>query len=120
MGKTELAEKLRAARKAAGFTQARAAEALDMNMQTISDYERGRTRVPAETLKRLCALYNLTPGELLGTDGEQDELNELREALRVSPGMRMLFSISKNATEEDIRKAVAIIEALKKESEGEP
>ena len=107
---------MRDARRAVGKTQAQAARALGINTQTVSDYERGRTRIPADVLQGLCALYGITPGEFLDGSPSNDELSDIRETLRRRPSMRMLFSVTKNATEEDIRKAVAIIEALNKEN----
>jgi len=46
-----------------------------------------------------------------------EELTEYLEQPRTRPEMRMLFSISKNATKEDVERAVAIIEALRKTEE---
>lgn len=48
-----------------------------------------------------------------------DEALELIDSLRSNPEMRMLFSVSKKATKEDIVKAVKIIEALKDENESD-
>ena len=48
-----------------------------------------------------------------------DEALEIIDALRKKPEMKILFSVSKKATKEDIIKAVKIIEALKEEEEGE-
>lgn len=42
------------------------------------------------------------------------DVSDLLDALRTRPEMRMLFSVSKDASKEDIEKAVAIIEALRK------
>lgn len=53
----------------------------------------------------------------LGLTGMSDELAELRQMLRTRPEVKMLFSVSKNASREDIERAVAIIEALKSSSE---
>jgi hypothetical protein len=47
-----------------------------------------------------------------------DETRDLIDSLRSKPEMKMLFSVSKNATKEDIIKAVKIIEALKDHKEG--
>ena len=47
-----------------------------------------------------------------------NETLDLIDSLRTRPEMKMMFSVSKNATKEDIIKAVKIIEALKDESEG--
>ena len=43
------------------------------------------------------------------------ELDRLLESLRTRPELRMLFDLADNATAEDVRKAVAIIEALMRE-----
>lgn len=44
---------------------------------------------------------------------ELDELADYLEMLRTRPEVRMLFSLSKDATKEDVEKAVAIIEVLR-------
>lgn len=44
---------------------------------------------------------------------DNDELDALRETLRRRPGMRTLFDAAKDASDEDLLRAVAIIEALK-------
>ena len=41
------------------------------------------------------------------------ELTEYLEMLRTRPECRMLFSLTKDATKEDVEKAVAIITALR-------
>lgn len=43
---------------------------------------------------------------------ETDELNAYLEELRTRPEMKMLFSLTKSATKEDVKKAVKVIEAL--------
>lgn len=44
---------------------------------------------------------------------ESDELTEYLEMLRTRPECRMLFSLTKDATKEDVEKAVAIITVLR-------
>ena len=44
---------------------------------------------------------------------EMDELTDYLEILRTRPECRMLFSLTKDATKEDVEKAVAIITALR-------
>lgn len=46
-----------------------------------------------------------------------DEALEIIDTLRTKPEMKILFSVSKKASKEDIIKAVKIIEALKEEGE---
>lgn len=52
-----------------------------------------------------------SPAALVNNDAE---LTNYLEELRTRPEMRMLFSVAKDATKEDVEKAVAIIEALRK------
>lgn len=48
-----------------------------------------------------------------------DETRDIIDSLRSRPDMKMLFSVSKGATPEDIITAVKIIEALKNKGEGD-
>ena len=55
-------------------------------------------------------------GEIVRLDA--DSLEVLR-AVRERPDMKILFSVSKNVTPEDLAKAIRIVEAFKAEEEGE-
>ena len=46
---------------------------------------------------------------------DDEELQEYLEELKNRSEMRMLFSLAKGATKEDVEKAVKIIEALKED-----
>lgn len=48
------------------------------------------------------------------TTSEDDELNEILEACRERSELRMLFKLSAGATAEDVKQAIKIIEALRK------
>lgn len=50
--------------------------------------------------------------------GDDDELEEYLEELKNRPEMKMLFSLAKGATKQDVEQAVAIIEALRKGKNG--
>jgi transcriptional regulator with XRE-family HTH domain len=54
-----LAERLRAAREAAGLTQGQVARILDMHRPSISEIEAGRRRVSAEELKVFAETYGV-------------------------------------------------------------
>ena len=43
---------------------------------------------------------------------------EILHAVRERPDMKILFSVSKNVTPEDLAKAIRIVEALKESDEG--
>ena len=74
------------------------------------------------TLQRIADYFGVTVDYLLGKEEkpatESDELNEYLEELKNRSEMRMLFSLAKGATKEDVERAVAIIEALRKNEDG--
>lgn len=52
-------------------------------------------------------------------DQEVDEMTELLQELKTRPEMRMLFSLAKGATKEDVELAVAIIQRMRQSGNGE-
>jgi len=113
MSKEEIAAKLRAARESRGLTQEDVGEYLGVTPQKISSFETGRTKVDTDTLVKLCKLYEVDVNYVLGIEKAPDDLTEYLDELRYRPEMRMLFSVSKKASKEDVEKAVKIIEMLK-------
>ncbi|MBQ7736997.1 MAG: helix-turn-helix transcriptional regulator [Oscillospiraceae bacterium] len=107
---------------------------------SMTDLKKGRsTTLTAETLDKIARYFHV-PIEFLIDDnedkfdylgkgdlyervrsGEQkkplvnddEELTELLERARDDPHIRMLFSVTKDATPEDIQKAIKIIQTLK-------
>lgn len=80
----------------------------------------------AETLVKIADRFNVSVDYLLGTTPTvqafdendnvvviDDETRDIIDSLRTNPEMKILFSVTKKATKEDIIKAVKIIEALK-------
>lgn len=91
---------------------------------TISDLKSGRSKsLSTPTAEKIAKYFDISPSELLygespasdAPGGEVQELNELLEALKERSDLRILFRLSKNATVEDVQKAIKIIEALKGE-----
>ena len=74
------------------------------------------------TQQRIADYFGVTVDYLLGKEEkpatESDELNEYLEELKNRSEMRMLFSLAKGATKEDVERAVAIIEALRMSENG--
>lgn len=68
-----------------------------------------------KVLSLLAAYFGVSVDYLLNGDdisAQDDELTDYLEAMRTRPEMRMLFSVSKDATKADVEAAVKIIEAL--------
>lgn len=118
-------ERLKELRKRNGLTQIELAKNLNVATGTIGMWETGKRSPDNETLLKLAEYFDVTVDELLrGNENKpannselingDPELTEYLEMLATRPECRMLFHISKDATKEDVEKAVAIIEALRK------
>ena len=115
-------ERIRDARKALGLTQMELAEKVGVKHSAIHKYETGLVvNLKRETINALAQALEVSPSWLMCLDGndetvapKDDGLTDYLEMLRNRPECRMLFSVAKDATKDDVEKAVAIIEALRK------
>ena len=115
-----IGSRLKYLRKQDNITQQALATALGIAKSTVSMYESGKREPDFETLEKLADFFNVSmttffpSGEVPSYVNGDPELTVYLEELRTRPEMRMLFSVAKGATKEDVEKAVAIIEALRK------
>ncbi|MCI8755498.1 MAG: helix-turn-helix transcriptional regulator [Oscillospiraceae bacterium] len=114
----EFRDILRTRRKALGLTLEEIAQATGVTRATVQRWESGGIRnVRYDKLSKLAKILEVTPAYLMGAAEEKDssqEVEEYLDELKNRSEMRMLFSVSRDASKEDIMRAVAIIEALKK------
>ena len=110
-----IGEKIIELRKIKGWTQDDLAEAADLHRVTIAKYELGKTEPKAKSLEKLAKALDVDASVILGNSitDEEKEIWELREKLRRDPERHILFSLAKDASIDDVRRAVAIIDALK-------
>lgn len=121
-------------RDAAGCKDADVSKATGISKSTFSDWKSGRSKPKQEKLQKIADYFGVSVDYLMtGKNSSNikvidendnvivldDEALELIDSLRKNPEMRMLFSVSKKATKEDIIKAVKIIEALRYENESD-
>ncbi len=87
----------------------------------LSDYKAGRIKsLSADKLSKIANYFGVSIDYLLGNTeqkekplvNEDEELTEYLDELKNRPEMKMLFSLAKGATKEDVEKAVKIIETL--------
>lgn len=111
-----LGKKLVRLRNSLKLTQDQVATKLGISKQSYFRYENDVRVPPSETLKQLADIYGVSSDYLLNVDPpsqDTDEIMELREQLRRDPSTKMLFSLAKDATSDDIMVAVNVLKALK-------
>ncbi len=104
-----------------GTTAYQVSKATGISTGSLSDWKNGRSSPKADKLQKIADYFGVSVDYLLGKSDikkepiaktDDDELNEYLEELKNRPEMKMLFSLAKGATKEDVEKAVKIVEAL--------
>lgn len=113
-------ERFEQLRRSRGITKKFIAQALNRSSALCQDWKQHKSQPSAEQLRRLGELLGTSPAYLCGetddpTPVASDELGELLTALREREDMRMLFKLARDARPEDVRQAVRIIEALRRD-----
>jgi transcriptional regulator with XRE-family HTH domain len=113
-------ERIKNLRLAHGLTQTELAKAAHVSFQTIYKYEAGIiTNIPLTKIQLIADALEVDPAQIMGwKDEPEDDLYELRERLRRQPGLRLLFSTTKNATDKDLLKVAKMIEMFKEDADG--
>jgi len=108
---------IRTMRMSRGMSQAELAVRIGKKRSAVGNYENGTREPDLDTIEALADAFNVSMTDLLGHEtNEEEELWDYREQLRRDPERRILFSMARNANIEDVRRAVAVIDALKKAS----
>lgn len=107
-------------------TQKELTNYLGINEGSVADWKKGKTKSYKKHIDKIAEFFNVSVDSLLGTAPTlqvfdendnlvviDDETRDIIDSLRSNPEMKMLFSVTKKATKEDIIKAVKIIEALR-------
>lgn len=71
-----MGQRIRKARKAAGLTQEKLAERIDVSHQYISDFERGLVGVAVPTVIKLSNALNVSTDYILLGENESEDLTE--------------------------------------------
>lgn len=95
------------------------ADYLQVSPNVITNWKNGSNKSYRKHINQIAAFYGVSVDYLLGKEEKEkkflvngdEELTEYLEQLKTRPEMRMLFSLTKSATKEDVEKAVRIIEA---------
>ena len=109
-------------RQEKGIKKTFLAEKLHRTSTIFQDWKAGKSKPSYGQLRIIAEALGTTPEYLTGETDEKkplvnndEELTEMLEEIRDDPDLRMLFSVTKGATKEDIQKAIKIIQMLKGE-----
>lgn len=104
-----------------GITKKFIAQSLGRSSTICQDWKQQKSQPNPQQLRIVADILGTTPAYLSGeTDdpspvsSHSDELEELLTTLREREDMRMLFSLARDASPEDVKQAVRIIEALRR------
>ena len=106
-----------------GIAPTRAALDMGMSKATPTTWKNKGTTPQAAQLQKIADYFGASVAYLLGKTKQKEkplanengglkELTEYLDELKNRPEMKMLFSLAKGATKEDVEKAVKIIETL--------
>lgn len=107
-------------RRSRGITKKFISNALDRSPALCQDWKARKSVPNARQLRRVADILGTTPAYLCDETDDpspeaETEMDELLNALRNREDMRMLFRLASSATPEDVRQAVKIIEALRRD-----
>ena len=111
-------ERFEALRVSKGITKRFIAQALDRSPSLCQDWKLQKSQPNEEQLAVVARILGTTPAYLRGETEDpsplqDEEMTALLTSLREREDMRMLFKLAKDASPEDVRQAVKIIEALR-------
>lgn len=98
-------------------TQSDLVNDLGFNKSTVSTWCSGTKMPRMNKIQILADYFGINKSDLIENPrtikSEDSDLQEYLNYLKNRPELKMLFSVSKDATKEDVEKAVRIIEALR-------
>lgn len=107
--------------KTRGVTKSFIARSLGRSATLCQDWKQQKSQPSDAQLKEVARILGTTPAYLRGETDEpspaperNEELEALLSSLREREDMRMLFKLAQDASPEDVRQAVKIIEALRR------
>ena len=122
--------RVRELRMRAGMQQKELALALDVTRPTISEWEHQKKDPTAERLRNLAEAFDVNTGVILGfeeipspvpilfvddgSDTKEKQIANARRLVQRDPERASLFTMATTADIKDVRRAIAVLEALKK------
>lgn len=111
MSLAEVGERIREARKRAGYNQEQLAELARLNRVTIAKYESGKIEPGAQALMRIADVLEVTVDELLGRDSQDESQNIVDNSPKTTEA-RILSAGVDQMPEEDRKRILKMVELM--------
>ena len=103
--------------KRKGVTPTRAAIEMGLSKSTPTAWKKQGITPQAAQLQKIADYFGVSVDYLCGKKekplvNDDEELTEYLEQLRTRPELKMMFQLTKDASKEDVEKAVKVIEAM--------
>jgi transcriptional regulator with XRE-family HTH domain len=104
-----------------GIKQTDIVSRLGVSKAAVSDWCAGNNIPRTDKLSKLCSLFDCNLSDLMASPNEAPDDSDaaILQAIHDKPGMRIMFDVSKKATNADIMKAVEIIKAFYRTEDGD-
>lgn len=111
----EIIDKIMSELKHQGKSQVDLAAHLGISKNNITEWKSGRSTAYVKYLPQIAKFLGTSIDYLVENhpDDISQEMRDYLEELRTNPDLRILFSLTKGATIEEIKQAVAIVKALR-------
>jgi transcriptional regulator with XRE-family HTH domain len=124
----DVGKRIKQRRKSLGLSAEEVAKKIGVSPATVYRYESADIlHMRSDRLRPIAEALGTTPDYLMGwtddPDGitpepveesaEDEDVWAFREAVRRNPDLRVLFKLTRNASTEDVKKAIAIVKMLK-------
>lgn len=95
-----------------------------LNKFTVSRLENGIQKPTINLLEAFAQFFDVSLDyingkEQAGFNKDYEDMLSLRQDIRENPDMKILFSLSKKATNDDVQEAIRLLRLLKKTRDGE-
>lgn len=105
-----------------GVTNYRIAKEIGCSASTVGTWVSGDKMPSSKYLQLLAGYFGVSTDYLMGTDDtdsqeryEQQEVADMLDEIRKNPDLRTMFSITRNATPEQLRQYINVIKAIRGE-----
>lgn len=120
----EFKDRLKSLRQQAGLTQGELGKKLGLSPSIVGMYEQGRRSPTYEGMEQIADIFNVDIDYLTGKETKSayysdPETQRIAEAIANKPGLKVLFSAAKDSSPESLTAAAAVLEALKKQEQGD-